>query len=99
MGNKKSFMEKQQPALDQILETIRSFFDKASVPFLSRWLKISEACKYARMSKNTLMEYIKSGDIYATKKGGNWIVDRKSIDDFYDEDRKKMFALREKLNI
>jgi len=34
------------------------------------------------MSDKTLMHYILSGDVYATKKGGKWIVDRESIDLF-----------------
>ena len=48
-----------------------------------RWLKIPQACKYAKMSKNTLMDCIISGDIRATKrKKGGWIVDRLSIDEY-----------------
>lgn len=46
-----------------------------------RWLKIPEACLYARMSKNTLMECINNNEINAKKrKKGGWVVDRLSID-------------------
>lgn len=53
-----------------------------------RWLTISEACQYSKMSKNTLKAVIDSGGIFASKRGGKWIVDRTSIDKyyFYDED-------------
>ena len=48
-----------------------------------RWLKITQACKYAQMSKNTLMECIADGEIKAKKrKKGGWIVDRCSIDEY-----------------
>lgn len=48
-----------------------------------RWLKIPQACTYAKISKNTLMDCIISGDIRATKrKKGGWIVDRLSIDEY-----------------
>ena len=48
-----------------------------------RWLKIPQACSYAKMSKNTLMECIFCGDIKATKrKKGGWVVDRYSIDEY-----------------
>jgi hypothetical protein len=50
--------------------------------FSPRWLSITQACKYAGMSEKTLMHYILGGDVYGTKKGGKWIVDRESIDSF-----------------
>lgn len=54
-----------------------------------RWMKISEAAQYARKSKNTLRKLIKNGDIYAFQEGEdcNWVVDRKSIDEFYESGR------------
>lgn len=48
-----------------------------------KWLKLSEAMIYARMSRNTLKRDIYAGDINAGKRGGSWIVDRESIDQFY----------------
>ena len=45
------------------------------------------------------MEYIKSGDIYATKRGGHWIVDKESIDSFYNNERFKLLELKRKINI
>jgi hypothetical protein len=55
-----------------------------------RWLTITEACLYSKMSKNTLMGTIGSGHVFASKRGGKWIVDRTSIDQYYmcgDDDR------------
>ena len=50
---------------------------------VGRWLKIPRACRYAKISKNTLMNCILSGDIRAKKRGkGGWIVDRLSIDEY-----------------
>lgn len=50
-----------------------------------RWLTIKEACLYAKMSKNTLMKCVRCDEIKATKRGGKWIVDRQSIDAYYEE--------------
>ena len=52
-----------------------------------RWLSLSKACSYASMSENTLLGRIKTGDIYATKKGGKWYVDRESIDAFFENEK------------
>lgn len=67
------------------------------IPFLGtmKWLSLDEACLYARKSRNTILDLIKEGKIYGTKaEGGEWIVDRESIDAYYNEER---LALQEKL--
>lgn len=56
------------------------------IDVMGRWLSMSKACKYSEMSKNTLMECIKTGDIKASKNRGKWIVDRQSIDKYYESD-------------
>jgi hypothetical protein len=35
------------------------------------------------MSKKTLMKHIGAGEIYASRKGGKWYVDKESIDAFH----------------
>lgn len=55
-----------------------------------RWLSVTQACKYTSMSDKTLMMYIKTGNIYGTKKGGKWYIDKYSIDEFMQSD--KMFV-------
>jgi len=67
------------------------------IPYLStmKWLSLDEACVYARKSRNTMLDLVKEGKIYGTKaEGGEWIVDRESIDVYYNEER---LALQEKL--
>ena len=51
-----------------------------------RWLTLREACRYARVSKNTLRRLIEEGHIVAKRLEGKWIVDRFSIDAFYLSD-------------
>jgi len=53
---------------------------------MPRWLKVPEACGYARMSRKVLMRHIKLGEIYGTKRFGHWIVKQESIDQFYEEE-------------
>lgn len=48
-----------------------------------RWLGITQACQYASMSDKTLMRYVTSGEIFGSKKGGKWYIDRNSIDVFF----------------
>ena len=54
---------------------------------VSRWLTIKEACEYARIKRDTLMKWLDEGYIYGSKRSGKWIVDRKSIDNYYNEER------------
>ncbi|MHB8880372.1 MAG: helix-turn-helix domain-containing protein [Thermodesulfovibrionales bacterium] len=52
-----------------------------------RWLSISQACRYCSMSTETLMKYVRKGDIYGSKKGGKWWVDKLSVDAFFLADK------------
>jgi len=60
-----------------------------------RWIGLKDACFYMRKSANTIKKLILENKIYGTKKGGEWIIDRESIDRFYNADRD---ALRVKLS-
>lgn len=62
-----------------------------------RWLSVSEACKYTCMSDKTLMRYIRDGQIYGSKKGGKWYIDRLSIDAFMKADDAHIRETVEKL--
>lgn len=55
-----------------------------------KWITLQEAVIYARKSLNTVKKLINEGKIYGSKKGGEWIVDRASIDSYYNEDRDLM---------
>lgn len=53
-----------------------------------RWLTLREAMEYARVkSVSTIRNWIDEGYIYAFKRSGEWIVDRESIDDWYNSER------------
>jgi hypothetical protein len=75
--------------VDEDIREIRCLLEslERNTNFYPRWLDITQACKYASMSDKTLMSFVKSGDIYATKKRGKWIVDRESIDLFMLSDK------------
>lgn len=45
-----------------------------------RWLSLSDAAEYCSLCSKTLLKYILEGEVYASKKGGKWIVDRESLD-------------------
>ena len=52
-----------------------------------KWLTLQEACTYSRRSSNTMKRLILQGKIYGSKKEGEWIVDRESIDGYFNADR------------
>jgi len=53
---------------------------------MPRWLSIRQACWYMDISKPTLYEHIRVGDIYSFQKklGSKRYVDRLSIDAFLE---------------
>ena len=57
--------------------------------FAGRWLTKEEAINYAKVSWNTLKKWIRQGHIYGFRRSGKgcWIIDRQSIDQFYDQER------------
>jgi len=56
-----------------------------------RWLSISEAMAYAGVSsRETIRKWINKGYIYGFKRSGSWIVDRKSIDDWYESEKMRL---------
>lgn len=53
-------------------------------PEPGRWMAMKEAMQYARVkSRTTFMKWVNQGHVYAHKRTGEWIVDRKSIDDWF----------------
>jgi len=52
-----------------------------------KWIGLKDACFYMRKSTNTIKKLIFENKVYGTKKGGEWIIDRESIDRFYNAER------------
>jgi hypothetical protein len=49
-----------------------------------RWLTVDEALRYSGIkSRTTLMKWVNEGYIDASKRTGQWIIDKQSIDDWY----------------
>jgi Helix-turn-helix domain len=55
-----------------------------------RWLSVSKACHYCSMGDERLMQFVRAGDIYGTKKGGKWYIDRFSIDRFFGDENARV---------
>ena len=65
-----------------------------------RWLKISEASKYASLSRKTLYKMLSDGDLRGDKtRGGHWRVDRQSIDEWFMQGEKKALAICRSLGL
>jgi hypothetical protein len=61
-----------------LLEEVRRMSDLSA-----RWLKISDACRYAKLSRGNLTALLNSGEIRGRLRPiGGWIVDRRSIDEY-----------------
>jgi hypothetical protein len=53
-----------------------------------KWLTVTEAMRYAKVkSRKTILAWINEGLIYAFRRTGSWIIDRESIEKFYNSDR------------
>lgn len=65
----------------------------STIPYIQsmKWLRLREACIYSRRSRNTILEWIKCGNIYGAKPegSGEYIIDRESIDNYYNSLKKE----------
>lgn len=69
-----------------VAKEIEAIISARSLP--GRWLTLREAMRYAKVkSPNTIKKWIDDGLIYAFKRSGKWIVDRESIDDWYNSEK------------
>lgn len=55
-----------------------------------KWITLQEASSYARMCGNNIKRKILEGKIYGIKKDGEWLIDRESIDSYFNQDRDDM---------
>ena len=63
-----------------------------ATPMWPRWLPLKEAARYAGISTKKLRQLVEQGEIRAKRLEGKWIVDRLSIDEFYEKDWVEMQA-------
>lgn len=54
---------------------------------LPRWLTMEEAVEYAKTSKRKLRTWVDEGYIYGFKRTGKYVIDRESIDNWYNSER------------
>lgn len=71
------------------MKVAKTIFDREILKTV-KWLTLHEAAIHARRSENTIKKLIFEVKIYGTKRGGEWIVDRESIDAYYNEERDEM---------
>jgi len=65
-----------------------------------RWLRISEACKYAGLCKNTVKRMLYDGLLIGERTpGGHWRVDRDSIDAYFGRANEKAVAIVRSLGL
>lgn len=62
---------------------------------LQRYLSIRNAAKYSGLSRKTLYKMLEEGDLNGERTpGGHWRIDRESIDDYFDGDKKAVEIIR-----
>ena len=67
-----------QPEITALLDEVRRLSDLSR-----RWLRMREACQYAKLSRTNLAYLLETGEIRGRKRPvGGWIVDRRSIDEY-----------------
>ena len=52
-----------------------------------RWLNMKEAVAYAKTSERKLRAWVDEGYIYGFRRTGQYILDRESIDKWYNSER------------
>jgi excisionase family DNA binding protein len=66
----------------------------------ARWLRISEASKYASLSPKTVKRMLLDGLFNGERTpGGHWRVDRESIDSWFSRGTTKAVAILESLKV
>ncbi|NVM20968.1 MAG: helix-turn-helix domain-containing protein [Desulfobacterales bacterium] len=69
--------------------------NKSSNNLWPRWLKISAACQYASLSPKTIKRMLIEGQLRGDRTpGGHWRVDRESIDEYFEGDKKAVAIVR-----
>ena len=77
----------QQDVMEKMDCLIKKIDQLKSDRPVGRWLTMEEATEYAKIKSKTICKWIKQGYIYGFKRSGNWIIDRKSIDDWYSSEK------------
>ena len=55
---------------------------------VTKWLTVEEAMRYFKVkSRETIIRWIKENYIYGFKRTGEWIIDRDSIERWYNSKR------------
>ncbi len=52
-----------------------------------RWLTLEEAADYARASVKKMRTWIEQGYIYGFRRTGKYVIDRESIDKWYNSEK------------
>lgn len=56
-----------------------------------RFLRMSQAAKFAGLNRKTIYKMLEAGDLDGEKtSGGHWRVDRESIEKYFSRDRKAL---------
>ena len=76
---------REAPGIEELTKELREIKEILAGTY-RRWLPLKEAAAYAGVSAKKLKQLIETGEIRAKKLDGKWIVDRLSIDEFYESD-------------
>ncbi len=61
-----------------------------------RWMSITQLQQYApALGKKKIVRHIKNGDFDAYLDGGEWVIDRLSVDNFFSQNKHKKEAFVE----
>ena len=87
---------KAKPLLTKILEQLNEVHSIT----IKRWLKFSEAMLYSSMSRRLLNRLMNDNIIYGIRRDdGDFIIDRYSIDEYYERQKTELAERRTALNL
>jgi hypothetical protein len=69
-----------------VAKELATSISAAAVP--GKWLTLKEAMAYCKVKHpDTIRTWITEGYIYGHKRTGQWIIDRESIDDWFNSEK------------
>jgi len=90
--NKESYLMLKKKQMDEFLDELKEFAETSENEKTSKNVKVTDAANELNISKSTVKELIKKGDLIGKLIGGKWFIDRKSLDklnDFTNSDDSK----------
>lgn len=76
---------------DALAAALQEVLDRVLVHGIApRWISVTQAMQYApALGRKKILRHIDAGDFYALLDGGEWVIDRLTIDVYFEKKKKE----------